>query len=194
MLIILARTGLPPAGTRGAFFGNLSYMLPMGLTNWKPLNGVDPEQVNGFVAWTLGYEWQFYLALPLLAIFARPSRRFIVIMIGFAAFYAYRMLNRTVRSWSAAAHHFIFHFYCGTVDREVARGNGTDPAPGRAVGKPRVHRLHRSFAGLLLQRLHAGHISIGRGCVSSSSSRQFRFWAADVPAPKCWGPPATAFT
>ena len=93
VLIILFREGLPFKGSLGEFFGNLAFMLPMGLVAWRPIRGVQPMDFNASVAWTLGYEWMFYFALPFLAFLARPPRRFIVILLGFAAFYAYRMLN-----------------------------------------------------------------------------------------------------
>jgi peptidoglycan/LPS O-acetylase OafA/YrhL len=38
------------------------------------INGIDPEIINGKVYWTLVYEILFYLAIPILAWFVKPSR------------------------------------------------------------------------------------------------------------------------
>lgn len=48
--------------------------VPLGLTEAPCINTVDTIPLNGGVTWTLRYEWLFYLALPLLAVLATPTR------------------------------------------------------------------------------------------------------------------------
>jgi peptidoglycan/LPS O-acetylase OafA/YrhL len=45
--------------------------LSFGFMSTGPLNGVQDAHAINAVYWTLGYEWMFYLALPLLALLAR---------------------------------------------------------------------------------------------------------------------------
>jgi peptidoglycan/LPS O-acetylase OafA/YrhL len=117
ILVILIRWGLPPVGSLREFFGNLAFMAPMGLVEWRPIRGVQPMEFNAYVVWTLGYEWKFYFALPFLAFLARPPHRFIVIVLGFAAFYAYRVL---AGGWMVGGHaSFYFPFILGAAIAEL---------------------------------------------------------------------------
>jgi peptidoglycan/LPS O-acetylase OafA/YrhL len=45
--------------------------LSFGFMDTGPVNGLDEARYINAVYWTLAYEWMFYLALPLLALFAR---------------------------------------------------------------------------------------------------------------------------
>lgn len=53
------------------------------------INGVSTVNINAGVTWSLLYEWWFYLALPLLAIFATPKR----FALGFGLFMAVRYVS-----------------------------------------------------------------------------------------------------
>ena len=121
VVIVLVMTGPPPRGTRAAFAGNITPMLSMGFQEWKELNGVQPMELNAHVAWTLGYEWAFYLALPILAYFARPGRRFVVVLLGFAAFYIYRIVNGAAPPSDPS---FYFLFLVGAAIAQLLAATG----------------------------------------------------------------------
>jgi len=72
-IIIIALSGVPILQTfRGSFTGVLRLFGSGGLLAPTPINNIDPGDINASVLWTLRSEWKFYLALPLLAFFARP--------------------------------------------------------------------------------------------------------------------------
>jgi peptidoglycan/LPS O-acetylase OafA/YrhL len=58
---------------------------------WLSFGFLDPADTNGVVAarsinfayWTLAYEWSFYLALPLLALFARGRTALLLLTVAF---------------------------------------------------------------------------------------------------------------
>lgn len=60
--------------------------LTLGLVKWQSINGINPGLLNAEVNWTLQYEWLFYLALPVLAILAKPSRFPLLVVAAIAVF------------------------------------------------------------------------------------------------------------
>ena len=55
--------------------------LSFGLMDTGPVNGLDEARYINAVYWTLAYEWMFYLALPLLALFARGWRAALLVAV-----------------------------------------------------------------------------------------------------------------
>ena len=73
LAIVLACTGMPKAGTYGAFAEGMAQLLAGGgVVRPTAINGMDPNDINASVLWTLHSEWKFYLLLPLIALVARP--------------------------------------------------------------------------------------------------------------------------
>ena len=71
LAVVGASTGFALNSSPAALLRELRPWLSFGFMDPGPLNGVqDAEYINA-VYWTLAYEWMFYLALPLLALFAR---------------------------------------------------------------------------------------------------------------------------
>ena len=69
LAMVFAQTGLP---THLREIVPIARLLSGGLFSPTPVNGVPVYRLNAGVTWTLAYEWNFYLALPLLALFTRP--------------------------------------------------------------------------------------------------------------------------
>ncbi|MGZ5040175.1 MAG: acyltransferase family protein [Usitatibacter sp.] len=71
LLVVAAMTGFALREPLVPFLKELRTWLSFGFMNASDLNGVKDAHIINAVYWTLAYEWSFYLALPLLALFAR---------------------------------------------------------------------------------------------------------------------------
>ncbi|MEX0774446.1 MAG: acyltransferase [Phycisphaeraceae bacterium] len=59
----------------------------LGLVFLPKLNNVHPDPLYQSMIWTLQYEWQFYLALPLIGLLATPRRYWGIVIVGLAVTY-----------------------------------------------------------------------------------------------------------
>ena len=71
LAVIGAATGFALHGSPAALAKELRPWLSFGFMDTGPVNGMEDARYINAVYWTLAYEWMFYLALPLLALFAR---------------------------------------------------------------------------------------------------------------------------
>lgn len=71
LLVVAAMTGFTLREPLVPFLKELRTWLAFGFMNASDLNGVKDAHIINAVYWTLAYEWSFYVALPLLALFAR---------------------------------------------------------------------------------------------------------------------------
>ena len=71
LAVVAASTGFVLRTSPVAFIKELRPWLAFGLMDTGALNGLNEAHHINAVYWTLAYEWMFYLALPLLALFAR---------------------------------------------------------------------------------------------------------------------------
>ena len=71
LLVVAVMSGLQLREPLVPFLKELRTWLSFGFMNASDLNGVKDAHIINAVYWTLAYEWSFYLALPLLALFAR---------------------------------------------------------------------------------------------------------------------------
>jgi peptidoglycan/LPS O-acetylase OafA/YrhL len=71
VLVVLAMTGFTLHEPLLAFMKEVRAWLSFGVMETQDFNGVRDAHIINAVYWTLAYEWGFYLALPLLALFAR---------------------------------------------------------------------------------------------------------------------------
>jgi peptidoglycan/LPS O-acetylase OafA/YrhL len=71
LLVVALLTGFTLREPLVPFLRELRTWLSFGFMNAGDLNGVKDAHIVNAVYWTLAYEWSFYLALPLLALFAR---------------------------------------------------------------------------------------------------------------------------
>jgi peptidoglycan/LPS O-acetylase OafA/YrhL len=77
LAIVLTLTGLPSGKTAATSWGAIVRLLGgAGSLPLRPINGMDPGDVNASVLWTLHFEWGFYLLVPLIALIARPAGLF----------------------------------------------------------------------------------------------------------------------
>ncbi|MBC8063834.1 MAG: acyltransferase [Chlorobia bacterium] len=67
LLVTLLESGLTLRVSKGDLANELAYALSMGARTLPSINGVDVGGQAGAVTWTLGYEWRFYVILPLIA-------------------------------------------------------------------------------------------------------------------------------
>jgi peptidoglycan/LPS O-acetylase OafA/YrhL len=104
----------------GAVRGLLQMGL-MGLRPWRSLGSVDLMSVNAAVTWTLRYEWAFYLALPALALAARPRALPYVLLLAFAMFLIF-------------GNGYYFYFLPGMLAAYAARS----PKVARTLQRPQV--------------------------------------------------------
>ena len=71
LLVVAVMSGFQLREPLVAFLKELRGWMSFGFMNSGDLNGVKDAHIVNAVYWTLAYEWSFYLALPLLALFAR---------------------------------------------------------------------------------------------------------------------------
>lgn len=71
LAVVGAASGFAPHVGPGQLARELRPWLSFGFMDTGALNGVREARYINPVYWTLAYEWMFYLALPLLALFAR---------------------------------------------------------------------------------------------------------------------------
>jgi peptidoglycan/LPS O-acetylase OafA/YrhL len=71
LAVVAAASGLALHTGPAALLRDLRPWLSFGFMDTGPLNGLEDARYINAVYWTLAYEWMFYLALPLLALFAR---------------------------------------------------------------------------------------------------------------------------
>ena len=71
LLVAAALTGFVLREPPIAFLKEIRPWLSFGFMDTHDLNGLKDAHIINAVYWTLAYEWSFYLALPLLALFAR---------------------------------------------------------------------------------------------------------------------------
>lgn len=68
---VFAFTGWQLKGTPSDIYIQAVSVFSLGLIGWNELNGIEPHFINAGVTWSLSFEWIFYLALPIIAVFAR---------------------------------------------------------------------------------------------------------------------------
>ncbi|HLX24511.1 MAG TPA: acyltransferase [Usitatibacter sp.] len=73
VIVVAALTGFAPQEPPLTILKELRAWLSFGFMSGQDLNGVKDAHFINPVYWTLAYEWTFYLALPLLALFARGA-------------------------------------------------------------------------------------------------------------------------
>jgi len=71
LVVVAAATGFTLQASPAALAKELRPWLAFGFMDTGALNGLNEAHYINAVYWTLAYEWLFYLALPLLALFAR---------------------------------------------------------------------------------------------------------------------------
>jgi peptidoglycan/LPS O-acetylase OafA/YrhL len=71
LAVVFSASGLALRVPLPELLRELRPWLSFGFMTTGPLNGVADAHAINAVYWTLAYEWMFYLALPLLALFAR---------------------------------------------------------------------------------------------------------------------------
>jgi peptidoglycan/LPS O-acetylase OafA/YrhL len=71
LAVVAVASGLALREGPGALARELRPWLSFGFMDTGALNGLQEARYINAVYWTLAYEWMFYLALPLLALFAR---------------------------------------------------------------------------------------------------------------------------
>jgi len=71
LAVVGAASGLALHSGAAALARDLRPWLSFGFMDTGPVNGLEDARYINAVYWTLAYEWMFYLALPLLALFAR---------------------------------------------------------------------------------------------------------------------------
>jgi peptidoglycan/LPS O-acetylase OafA/YrhL len=86
------------------FLRELRTWLSFGFMATANLNGVKDAHIIDAVYWTLAYEWSFYLALPLLALFARGAAfRLLALAVVFFGLQAPIVLNFLAGAFAAIA-------------------------------------------------------------------------------------------
>lgn len=71
MLVVAVLSGFQLREPLVPFLKELRTWFSFGFINASDINGVKDAHIINAVYWTLAYEWGFYLALPLLALFVR---------------------------------------------------------------------------------------------------------------------------
>ena len=71
LAVIGAASGFMPRVSLGTLAREVRPWLSFGFMDTGDINGLPGARYANAVYWTLAYEWMFYLALPLLALFAR---------------------------------------------------------------------------------------------------------------------------
>jgi len=71
LLVVAVMSGFQPREPLVALLKELRTWISFGFLNAGDINGVKDAHIINAVYWTLADEWRFYLALPLLALFAR---------------------------------------------------------------------------------------------------------------------------
>jgi peptidoglycan/LPS O-acetylase OafA/YrhL len=73
LLVVAVMSGFALREAPIAFLRELRPWLSFGFMTTGDLNGVRDAHIINAVYWTLAFEWAFYIALPLLALFARGA-------------------------------------------------------------------------------------------------------------------------
>lgn len=71
LLVVAVMSGFQLREPLVPFLRELRTWVSFGFLNTSDINGVKDAHIINAVYWTLSYEWTFYLALPLFALFAR---------------------------------------------------------------------------------------------------------------------------
>ena len=98
----------------------------MGIAQVPVINGIETRPINAGVTWTLRYEWLFYLALPFLAVLARPMR-FAGLVLATWVLYFFSSAG-----WLIREQRFL-HFLCGMLAAHLVQHFH---APGRIRALP----------------------------------------------------------
>jgi peptidoglycan/LPS O-acetylase OafA/YrhL len=124
-IFVIRHVGLPAAQTMGQTVAQLSQWLFFGIVN-QPTPFLNRPEYLGLVGqtWSLHYEWLFYMALPLLASFAREKA---TVAITGSALMFMLFANSVITDLAVV---FIEHFLIGMLTASLLRsypklkGNG----------------------------------------------------------------------
>lgn len=83
VLVVLALTGFTLRTSPVDFLRDLRPWLSFGFITTGDLNGLQDARIINAVYWTLALEWAFYAALPLLALFSKGWRFWLLCAIAF---------------------------------------------------------------------------------------------------------------
>ncbi|HZO00251.1 MAG TPA: acyltransferase [Burkholderiales bacterium] len=102
--VVAAATGFGLHGSPAALARELRPWLSFGFMDTGAVNGLADARYINAVYWTLAYEWLFYLALPLLALFARgwgaAALIFVVLAFGTQKPIVFNFLFGALAAWT----------------------------------------------------------------------------------------------
>ena len=100
VLIVLAETGFHLRGSVGDLLVSVGQWLAFGFLPMSDINGLRNTYYIQVVLWTLKYEWQLYLALPLLALCTTGWRPWL--LYGFALVVAFKFADDPLYAYFVA--------------------------------------------------------------------------------------------